>query len=269
MKLVTWNVNSLRARLPRVLEFLDAERPDVVCLQELKCGDGQVPALELGQAGYHVVDYPGGPREGVAVLAPAGRRIGAVRRGLPGEPDPGEARWIEVDVDGVTCASVYVPNGREVGSVYYEAKLGFLDAMAARIRELPAPLVVAGDVNVAPTDDDVWDPGAYAGATHVTEPERARFQALLDAGLVDAYRAVHPDTPQFTWWDYRGGAFHKNEGLRIDVVLASADLDVRECRIVRDFRKGPKPSDHVPLLAELVPGDEPAGPQPPPPGQGR
>lgn len=258
MKLVTWNVNSLRARLPRVLEFLDAERPDIACLQELKCGEGQVPHLDLEGAGYHVVDYPGGPREGVAVLARADQRVGAVRRGLPGEPDPGEARWIEVDVDGVTCVSVYVPNGREVGSPFYEAKLAFLDAVAARIRELPAPLVVAGDVNVAPTDDDVWNPEAYVGATHVTEPERARFRALLDAGLVDAYRAVHPDTPQFTWWDYRGGAFHKNEGLRIDVVLVSGDLDVHACRIVRDFRKGPKPSDHVPLVAELTPGDRPA-----------
>ncbi|QBI18626.1 exodeoxyribonuclease III [Egibacter rhizosphaerae] len=252
MRLVTWNVNSLRARMPRVVEFLEAHAPDVLCLQEIKCSEEQLPHLDLQASGYRVVAYPGGPREGVAVLVPADQEVGNVRCGLPDEPDPGEARWIEVEVGDLTVGSVYVPNGREVGSPTYEAKLAFLDALRARFAELSSPLVVAGDFNVAPTDADVWDPDVFDGATHVTEPERERFGALLETGLVDAFRAVEPDTRQFTWWDYRGGSFHKNEGMRIDAVLATPDIDVGSCGIVRDFRKGKKPSDHAPLLAELA-----------------
>jgi exodeoxyribonuclease-3 len=154
----------------------------------------------------------------------------------------------------VRAVSVYVPNGRAVDSPFYEDKLRFLDAMAERIRALGGcDFLVAGDFNVCPADLDVYDTAAFAGETHVTAPERERFAALLEAGTVDAFRAVHPDEPGFTWWDYRAGHFHKKMGLRIDAVLLSPGLASRlvECGIDRNFRKGPKPSDHAPLLAEL------------------
>jgi exodeoxyribonuclease III len=179
-----------------------------------------------------------------------------VRAGLMGEPARDEARWLEVDVDGIRAVSVYVPNGRSPDSPFYEDKLRFLDAMAERIAELArGPLVVAGDFNVCPSDLDVYDPSAFVGATHVTPAERERFRALLDAGTVDAFRELHPDAPGFTWWDYRQGHFHRGKGLRIDAFLLSPPLAARllACDIERDFRKGSRPSDHAPLLCELGP----------------
>ena len=191
---------------------------------------------------------------GVAIAAPVGAKLEEVSAGLPGEPATDEARWVEADVAGVRAVSVYVPNGREVGSATYEDKLRFLDAAARRVGELAGgPLVVAGDFNVCPTDLDVYYPRAFVGSTHVTEPERERFRQLLDAGVVDAYRELHPREPGYTWWDYRQGHFHRGFGLRIDAVLLSPPLAgrVMSCGIDRDMRKGPKPSDHAPLLAEL------------------
>jgi exodeoxyribonuclease-3 len=254
MKLVTWNVNSLRARLPRVLEFLELHRPDVACLQETKVESAAFPHAELADAGYRAVDHSAGRWAGVAILARDGLAIDDPLRGLPGEPAIVEARWVEATVGGVRVASVYVPNGREVGSDSFVAKLGFLDALGTHAAGLAAqPAVVAGDFNVCPADLDVYDPAAFAGETHVTPDERERLAAVLDGGFVDAYRALHPDEPGFTWWDYRAGHFHKGLGLRIDLTLVSGDLAerVRECGIDRNFRKGPKPSDHAPLLLEL------------------
>ncbi len=252
MKLVTWNVNSLKARLPRVLELLEAHAPDVVLLQETKTEAGAFPGAELAAAGYRAAHHSAGRWAGVAVLA---RETPAeLRAGLPREPAADEARWLEATVAGVRFAAVYVPNGRAVDSEFYVAKLAFLDAAAERIRTLAAegPLVVAGDFNVCPTDLDVYDPAAFEGATHVTEPERRRFRALVEAGTVDAFRHLHPDEPGFTWWDYRAGHFHKKLGLRIDAVLVTPELagGLESCGIDRGFRKGPKPSDHAPLLAE-------------------
>jgi exodeoxyribonuclease-3 len=181
--------------------------------------------------------------------------VSDVRVGLPGEPSRDEARWLEADVDGLRVVSVYVPNGRSPDSPFYEDKLRFLDAMAERVGELSGgPLVMAGDFNVCATDLDVYDPEAFVGATHVTPPERERFQALLDAGMVDAFRRLHPGEPGFTWWDYRQGHFHRNLGLRIDAFLLSQALaeDLIECGIERDFRKGQRPSDHAPLLCVLT-----------------
>jgi exodeoxyribonuclease-3 len=252
VKLATWNVNSLKVRLPRVLEFLEAHRPDVVMLQETKCAPEAFPELELDAAGYRAVHHSGGRWAGVAILAREG--LGDVAVGLPGEPAVDEARWIEATVAGVRMVSVYVPNGRAPDTPTYDDKLRFLDAMAARIAALSGgPLVVAGDFNVCPTDLDVYDPAAFVGATHVTPPERERFQALLDAGTVDAFRELHPDEPGFTWWDYRQGHFHRKMGLRIDAHLVSAPLADRidSCGIDRNFRKGTKPSDHAPLLLSL------------------
>jgi exodeoxyribonuclease-3 len=255
VKLVTWNVNSLGARLPRVLELLSLHEPDVVCLQETKCALDAFPVAELRAAGYEAVHHSGGRWAGVAILARAGMAVEEGPRGLPGEVRADEARWVEAVVDGVRVASTYVVNGRAVGSEWFDEKLAFLEAIVTRVAQLHGePLIVAGDFNIAPEDRDVYDPEAFVGETHVTDAERSRLVRILDAGgLVDAYRAVHPDERQFTWWDYRQGHFHRGLGLRIDLALVSEQLASRltACGIDRDFRKGPKPSDHAPLLVEL------------------
>jgi exodeoxyribonuclease III len=253
VKLVSWNVNSLKVRLPRVLELLERHRPEVMLLQETKCADDAFPALELDAAGYRAVHHSAGRWAGVAILARE-EEPRDVAIGLPGEPAEDEARWIEATVAGIRAVSVYVPNGRAPDTPTYDDKLRFLDAMAKRIAQLAGgPLVVAGDFNVCPTDLDVYDPAAFVGATHVTPPERERFGALLEAGTADAFRELHPEEPGFTWWDYRQGHFHRKMGLRIDAHLVSAPLAprIQACGIDRDFRKGPKPSDHAPLLLEL------------------
>jgi exodeoxyribonuclease III len=254
--LVTWNVNSLRARLPRVLELLANHRPDALLMQETKVDPGAFPHAELAAAGYRAADHSGGRWAGVAVAARTELRVEDVRTGLPGEPDAAEARWIEATVAGIRLTSVYVPNGREVGSPTFAAKLQFLEAMAGRAAELAAagPAVIAGDMNVCPTDADVYDPAEFAGSTHVTPEERAGLARVVAAGLVDSYRHLEPEAPGFTWWDYRQGHFHRGLGLRIDLALVTAGLAprLRSCGIDRDFRKGPKPSDHAPLLVELA-----------------
>ncbi len=259
MILATWNVNSLRARLPRVLEFLEAHAPDVLLLQETKVAPDQFPEAELREAGWLSHHHSGGRWAGVAVLAKAELGLEPVRTGLPGEVRGEEARWVEADVPGLglRAASVYVVNGREVGSDTFTEKLRFLEAMAERAAALAGtPLLVGGDVNVAPEDVDVYDPAAFVGATHVTADERARLHTVLERGrLRDAFRVLEPEAPGFTWWDYRQGHFHRGLGLRIDLLLVSDALaaGLRSCGIDRDFRKGPKPSDHAPLLAELDP----------------
>jgi exodeoxyribonuclease III len=251
---VTWNVNSLRARMPRVLELLAEHRPDVVCLQETKCQPDGFPALELADAGYSAIHHSAGQWAGVALLAREGLELADPAVGLPGEPAPSEARWCEATVAGIRLASAYVPNGRTPEDPEFPRKLAFLDAAAERVAGLRGgALILAGDMNIAPADADVYDPAAFVGSTHVTPEERSRLQRMLDLGLVDAYRALHPTETQFTWWDYRAGNFHKGLGLRIDLVLVSTDLapGLRTCGIDRDYRKGPKPSDHAPLLTEL------------------
>jgi exodeoxyribonuclease III len=239
VKLATWNVNSLKVRLPRVLEFLAEHEPDVLCMQETKCEAAAFPAAELERAGYRAVHHSAGRWAGVAIAA-------------RGEAPPAEP------VAGLRVASVYVPNGRAVGSPTFAEKLGFLDAAAERVAALRGsggPLVLAGDFNVARDDLDVYDPAAFVGSTHVTPDERSRIDAILAAGgLVDALRHLRPDEVQYTWWDYRQGHFHRRMGLRIDLVLLSEALApvLREVRIARDYRKGSKPSDHAPLLVELA-----------------
>jgi exodeoxyribonuclease III len=254
VKIATWNVNSLKARLPRVVELLELHRPDLLLMQETKTEPDAFPDAELAAAGYHAVHHSAGRWAGVAIAAPSGVALEDVAAGLPGEPAVDEARWLEATVGGVRVASVYVPNGRAVDSPFYAEKLRFLDAMAERVGALDGTgFLVAGDFNVCPADLDVYDPAAFVGETHVTAPERERFAALLEAGAVDAFRSLHPDEPGFTWWDYRAGHFHKKMGLRIDAILLAPALAERlqECGIDRNFRKGPKPSDHAPLLAEL------------------
>jgi exodeoxyribonuclease-3 len=256
VRLVTWNVNSLRVRLPRVLELLVQHEPDVVCLQETKCAPDAFPCIELSEAGYAAVHHSAGQWAGVAILAREGHALCDPSFGLPGEPSPGEARWCEATVDGIRFASAYVPNGRTLDSPEFPRKLEFLDAIVARVDELRlGPLVVAGDMNIAPADVDVYEPGAFVGSTHVTAEERSRLVGILERGrLVDAYRHLHPEEQQFTWWDYRQGHFHRGLGLRIDLALLSSELAPKlvETGIDRNYRKGTKPSDHAPLLVELA-----------------
>jgi exodeoxyribonuclease-3 len=257
MKIVTWNVNSLAARLPRVLEFLALHDPEIVCLQETKCEEAAFPVAELEAAGYQGVQHSAGRWAGVAILARRDHSLVPGGSGLPGELQAGEARWVEAAVDGLHVASAYVPNGRAVGSPTFDEKLAFLDAMRTRVAGLHAAgaqVVVTGDLNVTRDDRDVWDPVAFVGSTHVTADERTRLEAILEAGdLVDAYRHVHPDDQQFTWWDYRQGHFHRGMGLRIDYALISRAIAPRieRCGIERDFRKGTKPSDHAPVVVVL------------------
>jgi len=252
VRAVTWNVNSLKVRLPRVLEFLGQHAPDVLCLQETKCEPEAFPHAELADAGYHAVDHSAGRWAGVAVAARRELPLELIARGLPGEAAPEEARWIEASAGGLRIASVYVPNGRGLDSPEFPRKLAFYDAMRDRAGELD---LVGGDLNVTRDDLDVYDPAAFAGSTHVTPEERGRFEALLGAGLTDAYRALHPGEVGYTWWDYRQGHFHRKLGLRIDYVLLGDRLapGLRSCGIDRNYRKGTKPSDHAPLLAELAP----------------
>jgi exodeoxyribonuclease III len=254
MRLVTWNVNSLKVRLPRVLELLEQHRPDVVCMQETKCEPAAFPHEELRAAGYQAADHSGGRWEGVAILARSELELSDPVSGLPGEPAATEARWIEATVKGIRVVSVYVPNGREVGTETFAAKLQFLEAAAERAAALHGePLAVLGDVNVARADLDVYDPVAFAGSTHVTPEERGAIDRILATGLVDSFRHLHPDEVGYTWWDYRQGHFHRKMGLRIDLALLSEELAARleRCEIDRNYRKGPKPSDHAPLLVDL------------------
>ena len=261
MRLATWNVNSLKARLPRVLEFLAQHEPDVLCLQETKSSPEAFPVAELAQAGYGVAHHSGGRWAGVAILARSGLEITEVRCGLAGEARPEQARWIEASLDGLRVASVYVVNGQAIGSEPWAEKLGFLAAMGERVAALrDRPMIVMGDMNIAPDDADVYDPAAFEGSTHVTPEERGALRELCSAGgLLDAYRALHPlgaedpNRTHFTWWDYRAGSFHKGLGLRIDLALVSEQLVPRLERmgIERDYRKGTKPSDHAPLVVDL------------------
>jgi exodeoxyribonuclease-3 len=259
MRLISWNVNSLRARMPRVLELLDVHRPDVLCLQESKVDAATFPHDELAGAGYRAVERSEGRWNGVALVVPIDAAVDDVVVELPGEPAPAEARWIEATVGGVRVASVYVPNGREIGHEMFAQKLVFLEAMAERLSALvvAGPTVVAGDFNVAPADLDVWSPAALEGATHGTPEERAAVARLLAVGLVDVQRALDPEDPAFTWWDYRGGSFHRGHGMRIDLVLASERLVPHACVVDTAFRRnnaaGDKPSDHAPVVVELEP----------------
>jgi exodeoxyribonuclease-3 len=249
VKLCTWNVNSLGVRMPRLLELLAQHAPDVVLLQETKAAPEAFPEAELRDAGYHAVHHSAGRWAGVALLAR--EPLTDACAGLAGEPAVDEARWIEATAYGLRLASVYVPNGRMVGHPEYEKKLAFYAAMRERIGSID---VLAGDFNVCPADIDVYDPAAFVGSTHVQPEERAAFAALLEDGHVDAFRHLHPGEVGFTWWDYRQGHFHRKMGLRIDAFVVSPPVAERlvECGIDRNYRKGPKPSDHAPLLLDLA-----------------
>ena len=256
MRIATWNVNSVGARLPRLLDWLRDTAPDAVCLQETKSTADAFPHDEVGELGYEVAVHGDGRWNGVAIVSKVG--LDDVVRGLvgePGYPDP-EARAVAATCGGVRLWSVYVPNGREPGHDHYAYKLAWLsslrDTVAADLATHPH-LAVLGDFNVAPTDDDVWDPAAFAASTHVTPPERAALEALRASGLVDVVpRPLKYDKP-FTYWDYRAGMFHKNFGMRIDLVYATSAIAgaVRDAYVDRNARKGTGPSDHAPVVVDI------------------
>ena len=271
MRIATWNVNSVKQRLPRLLPWLDERRPDVVCLQETKLADDACLDLfgdELTARGYEVALHGEASWNGVAIFSRVGlEEVVAGLAGAPGFPHP-EARALAATCGGVRVHSVYVPNGREPGSEHYEYKLAWLAALREAVAAGPAATVVCGDVNIAPTDEDVFDPQAYVGQTHVTEPERAALAELQAVGLRDVIRDRWPGERIFTYWDYRAGMFHRDLGMRIDLILASAAVAdrVRAAWVDRQARKGKGPSDHAPVIVDLDEApDGDVGPVVPPP----
>jgi exodeoxyribonuclease-3 len=267
MRIATWNVNSLKARLDKVVWWLDRAKPDVLLMQETKLTDADVPLDVFAQAGYAVAHHGEGRWNGVAIAARCGLEQVVTNFGEPlrpaktsdtGDDEPlAEARMISAECGGVRVISVYAPNGRVVGSPFYEAKLTWFDRLSRWFQEnvdARSPAVLGGDLNVAPADVDVWDSRACHGGTHVSAPEREAFARLCRGGLVDAYRLHHPEPGRYTWWDYRAGNFHKNFGMRIDHLLVTPALAPRVvwAEIDREARKGkPIPSDHAPLVIDI------------------
>jgi exodeoxyribonuclease-3 len=255
MLIAAWNVNSLNMRLPRLLAWLAANRPDIVCLQETKLEDAKFPVLETTAAGYTAHFAGQKTYNGVAILVRSDLAASDVAMGIPGFDDE-QKRVIAATIAGIRIVGVYVPNGQAIASDKYHYKLAWYAALADMLRaELarhPA-LAVLGDFNVAPEDRDVHDPALWAGQVLCSDPERAAFRALLDAGLADSFRLFEQPEKTFSWWDYRQLAFPKNNGLRIDHILLSPPLASRcaASRIDRAARKGEKPSDHAAVLVEL------------------
>ena len=260
MRIATWNVNSIRSRIDRAVGVLERHDLDVLALQETKCKDEQFPVQRFVDAGYEVAMHGLNQWNGVAVVSRVGLddvQVGF--EGMPhwGEPDPAaEARAIGATCGGVRVWSLYVPNGRELGHPHLDYKLDWLASLRDTAggwlaADAQAQICLMGDWNVAPTDDDVWDPGFFVGKTHVSPPERAGFQGVVDAGYADVVREHTPD--QFTYWDYTQLRFPKKEGMRIDFVLASPALAARVtgAAIDREERKGKGASDHAPVLVEL------------------
>jgi exodeoxyribonuclease-3 len=258
MRIATWNVNSLKARLPRVEEFLGYAEVDVLCLQETKLPDKSFPALTFQALGYESVFYGHNQWNGVAILSRVGIEDPANGFG-DGHVDPyeGDARVLTATCGRIRFVSVYVPNGREVPSEFYDRKLAWFDTLHDWLvanNSPKDPLVVLGDFNVAPEDRDVWDPKKFVGATHVTDSERKAVARLEEWGLHDTFRRVYPDADRlFSYWDYRAGDFHQHRGMRIDLVLATKPvLDRVTWAVVdRNARKGSQPSDHAPVIVDL------------------
>jgi exodeoxyribonuclease III len=271
VRIATWNVNSVKQRVPRLLPWLDEREPDVVCLQETKLADDAFADLlgkDLADRGYEVATHGEAAWNGVAILSRAG--LDDVVRGIeggPGFPNQ-EARAVAATCGGIRVVSVYVPNGRTPDSDHYRYKLAWLAALKEMLAAGPEATMVLGDMNIAPTDDDVFDPDAYIGQTHVTPPERAALADLESLGLHDVVREHWPTERVFTYWDYRAGMFHQDLGMRIDLVLAGAPVAarVKAAWVDRQARKGKGPSDHAPVIVDLDEApDGDIGPVVPPP----
>ena len=269
--MATWNVNSIKQRVPRLLPWLDQRQPDVVCLQETKLADDVLAKLlgeQFASRGYEFATHGEAQWNGVAILSKVG--LDDVVMGVadaPGYPNP-EARAVSATCGGIRVHSLYVPNGRVPDSDHYRYKLEWLAALAQDLRSDPKDAVVCGDMNIAPTDEDVFDPQAYIGQTHVTGPERDALAQLQELGLRDVVRDRWPGKRVFTYWDYRAGMFHRDLGMRIDLVLATAPVAerVRAAWVDRHARKGSGPSDHAPVIVDLDQApDGDIGPVVPPP----
>jgi exodeoxyribonuclease-3 len=276
MRIATWNVNSLKARMERVEGWLAEKKPDVLMMQETKLSDEAAPTMPFSMAGYDLLHHGEGRWNGVAIASRVGVEgivtnfgDGPVRRS-PGadaiaealeaeasEASADEARMVSAVCGGVRCVSIYAPNGRALDTPFYRSKLAWFERLARWLREECDPsqaIVIGGDYNVAPEDADVYDMAFFAGSTHVSEPERAALATMRDWGLVDAYRLHHPEPGKFTWWDYRAGNFHKGLGMRIDHMYVTKSVAARctAAEIDRDARKGNLPSDHAPLYIDLT-----------------
>ncbi len=259
MKLATWNVNSIRARSERLFAWLAAAAPDVVCLQETKVEDAGFPFEALSAAGYHAVTLGQRSYTGVAILSrePATE----VRRGFDDDAPPDEqARVIAATVRGVRVIGAYCPNGQALGTDKFVYKMGWFERMRRyldRHCDRSAPLVWCGDMNVAPGDLDVYDPQAWRDKIHCSEPERAALAGVVDWGLIDTFRTRQAEGGHYSWWDYRGISFFRNQGLRIDHIFATPSLDARitACEIDREMRKGNNASDHAPVIATIADAD--------------
>jgi len=271
MRIATWNVNSVKQRLPRLLPWLDERRPDVVCLQETKLADDAFAALlgdELAKRGYEVALHGEAAWNGVAILSRV--ELEGVVTGIPGAPGfpHPEARAVSATCGGIRVVSVYVPNGRTPDSDHYRYKLAWLASLRDMVAAGPEAVVVCGDMNIAPADEDVFDPDAYVGHTHVTPPERAALADLHALGLRDVVRDRWPNARVFSYWDYRAGMFHQDLGMRIDLILAGGSVAsrVQAAWVDRHARKGRGPSDHAPVIADLDEApDGDIGPVVPPP----
>jgi len=273
MRVATWNVNSVKQRIPRLLPWLDERRPDVVCLQETKLSDAafdEVLGADLAERGYEVAHVGQGQWNGVALLSRVGLddvQVGF--DGMPGYPDPDtlEARAVSAVCGGLRIYSLYVPNGRTPDDDHYHYKLEWLDALARAVAD-PSTTLLCGDMNIAPADTDVFDPQAFVGHTHVTPPERAALARFESLGMRDVVRERWPSERVYTYWDYRAGMFHKDLGMRIDLILAGdqAAGRVQAAWVDRKARKGTKPSDHAPVVVDLDEApDGDIGPVVPPP----
>ena len=276
MRIATWNVNSLKARMERVEGWLAEKAPDVLMMQETKLSDEAAPTMPFSMAGYDLVHHGEGRWNGVAIASRVGVASivtnfgdGPVRRS-PGadaiaealeaeasEASADEARMVSAVCGGIRCVSIYAPNGRALDTPFYRAKLAWFDRLVRWLREEcdpSQPIVIGGDYNIAPQDADVYDMAFFAGSTHVSEPERAAMATMREWGLVDAYRLHHPEPGKYSWWDYRAGNFHKGFGMRIDHMYVTQSVAARctAAEIDRDARKGTLPSDHAPLYIDLT-----------------
>jgi len=255
VKIATFNVNSIKARLPRVLEWLDEASPDIALLQELKTVDEQFPRLEIEDKGYHIATHGQKSYNGVAILSR--NPIEDVTRGLPGDPEDEQARYIEASVDGIRVASIYLPNGNPIPGDKFDYKLAWMDRLVEYVREalLPAelPFILGGDYNICPSDDDCYDPVGWAEDAICRPESRARFKALLNLGLTEAWRTLHKEVGAYSYWDYQGGRWQRDEGVRIDHFLLSPQAADRlnACEIDRTPRGKEKPSDHTPVWCEI------------------
>ncbi len=259
MKLVTYNLNGIRARLPRLIEYLEEQKPDILCLQEIKCADEAFPIEDIRKAGYDGFWHGQKGFNGVAILAPSGseRLRPKLRRvGLPGDSDDTHSRYIEADVDGVTVASLYLPNGNPVGTEKFAYKLAWMERLREHALELLAeerPVILAGDWNVVPTDDDVFSARAMAHDALLQPETRAAFRQIMFQGWIDAIRARYPEGPVYTFWDYTAGCWQRDAGFRIDHLLLSPQAADRllDAGVDREYRGREKASDHAPTWVRI------------------